>query len=152
MNFEELKPLISAYIDGETSLEETRLVEAALDSSEEARQYYTQLKQISSDLHTWQNENLSSDLELKIQREVLKKEGRTMERKKLLPVGATVAVAVLIMVSAPIVMQNYTKRGVQGRLKHATDDIGEQFSHSESKGSVAVEQDKVVLQDAMLAQ
>ncbi len=113
MNFDELKPLISAYVDGETSEQETRLVEAALDSSEEARQYYTQLKAISSDLHTWQNENPSSDVELKIQREVFKKEGQAMQRKQLLPKGATIAVAVLIMVSAPLVVQNYLKRGTQ---------------------------------------
>ncbi len=136
MNLNELKPLISAYVDGETSAEETRLIEAALDSSAEARQYYKQLKQISSDLHTWQNENLSSDLELKIQREVLKKEGQAMQRKQLLPTGATVAVAVLIMVSAPLVVQKYVHRGIQGRLKHATDDIGEQFSYQD-KGGVA---------------
>lgn len=38
------------------------------------------------------------------------------------------AVIIAVIVGALIAMQMYIKRGVQGRLRQASDDIGEQFS------------------------
>jgi Flp pilus assembly pilin Flp len=38
------------------------------------------------------------------------------------------AVLVIIIAAALLTMQVYIKRGVQGRMKASTDDIGEQFS------------------------
>ena len=38
------------------------------------------------------------------------------------------AILIIIIVGALLTVQNYIKRGIQGRLKSATDDIGEQFS------------------------
>lgn len=38
------------------------------------------------------------------------------------------AVIIAVIVGALIAMQVYIKRGVQGRLRQAADDIGEQFS------------------------
>jgi len=38
------------------------------------------------------------------------------------------AVIIAVVVAALIAMQTYVKRGLQGRLKQASDDIGEQFS------------------------
>jgi len=38
------------------------------------------------------------------------------------------SVLIAIIVAALIAMQVYIKRGIQGRLRSATDDIGEQFS------------------------
>lgn len=38
------------------------------------------------------------------------------------------AVIIAVVVAALIAMQTYFKRGVQGKLRQATDDIGEQFS------------------------
>jgi len=38
------------------------------------------------------------------------------------------ALIIAVIVAALIAMQTYFKRGVQGRLKQASDDIGEQFS------------------------
>ncbi|MBF0594637.1 MAG: hypothetical protein HQL22_06690 [Candidatus Omnitrophica bacterium] len=40
------------------------------------------------------------------------------------------AILVIIIIAALISLQTYVKRGVQGRLKSATDDIGEGFSTS----------------------
>ena len=37
-------------------------------------------------------------------------------------------VLVIIIIGALITIQVYIKRGVQGRMKQATDDIGDQFS------------------------
>ncbi|HLF18884.1 MAG TPA: hypothetical protein VI749_08345 [Candidatus Omnitrophota bacterium] len=38
------------------------------------------------------------------------------------------AVLIIIIIGALLSIQIYIKRGVQGRLKQATDDIGDQFS------------------------
>ena len=38
------------------------------------------------------------------------------------------AVLVVIIIGALLTIQTYIKRGVQGRLKSATDDIGDQYS------------------------
>ena len=38
------------------------------------------------------------------------------------------AVVIAVIVGALLAMQVYIKRGVQGRFKQASDDIGEQFS------------------------
>ena len=38
------------------------------------------------------------------------------------------AVLIIIVIGALLSIQVYIKRGVQGRLKSATDDIGEQYS------------------------
>lgn len=44
-------------------------------------------------------------------------------------------VVIAIIVAGLIAMQAYIKRGVQGRLKQASDDIGEQFSPGYSTGT-----------------
>ena len=38
------------------------------------------------------------------------------------------AVLIIVIIAALIAIQTYMKRGVQGRLKSASDDIGDQFS------------------------
>ena len=38
------------------------------------------------------------------------------------------AVLIVVIIGALLSIQNYIKRGVQGRLKSAADDIGDQFS------------------------
>ena len=38
------------------------------------------------------------------------------------------AVLVIVIIGALLSIQNYIKRGVQGRLKSAADDIGDQYS------------------------
>ncbi len=50
------------------------------------------------------------------------------------------AVLVIIIVGALLTVQNYIKRGVQGRLKSSTDDIGDQYSEGNTN---AIKQTKV---------
>ena len=38
------------------------------------------------------------------------------------------AVLIVIVIAALLAMNQYIKRGIQGRLKSATDDVGDQFS------------------------
>ncbi|MFP4473620.1 MAG: hypothetical protein ACLFPX_07155 [Candidatus Omnitrophota bacterium] len=37
------------------------------------------------------------------------------------------AVLIIIVIGALLAIQNYVKRGIQGRLRQATDDIGSQY-------------------------
>jgi Flp pilus assembly pilin Flp len=41
------------------------------------------------------------------------------------------AILIVIIIGALLTLQVYIKRGVQGRFKSATDDIGEQYSMAE---------------------
>jgi hypothetical protein len=47
------------------------------------------------------------------------------------------AVLIIIIICALISIQAYIKRGVQGRLKSATDDIGDQFSPGNTNAIVS---------------
>lgn len=46
------------------------------------------------------------------------------------------AVIIGVVVGALIMMQVYVKRGLQGRMKQASDDIGDQFSPTQSQSTV----------------
>jgi hypothetical protein len=40
------------------------------------------------------------------------------------------AILIIIIIAALLTLQTYIKRGLSGRLKDATDDIGDQYSES----------------------
>ena len=46
------------------------------------------------------------------------------------------AILIIIIIGALLSIQVYIKRGVQGRLKSAADDIGEQFSPGNTNSTV----------------
>lgn len=48
------------------------------------------------------------------------------------------AVIIAVVVAGLIAMQAYVKRGLQGKIKDATDDIGEQFSPEHSTASTTI--------------
>jgi len=48
------------------------------------------------------------------------------------------AVIIAVVVAALIAMQAYFKRGVQGKIKQASDDIGEQYSPSRTLSDTSV--------------
>ncbi|MBF0523224.1 MAG: von Willebrand factor type A domain-containing protein [Candidatus Omnitrophica bacterium] len=133
-NREDLKQLISAYIDGETTPEEKERVETLLATDAEAKKYYNNLKNLSSSLRTWSNEALSPDLEQKLNKDYLSQkieEGRAMKAKT----KRTVAVASTVLIALVVfsVSLDVYKRNVQGRLKSATDEIGEQYQPAQSQ-------------------
>jgi Flp pilus assembly pilin Flp len=45
------------------------------------------------------------------------------------------AIIIAVIVAALIAMQSYIKRGIQGKLKASTDDVGEQFSAQNTSGT-----------------
>lgn len=44
-------------------------------------------------------------------------------------------IVIAVVVAALVAMQTYIKRGMQGKLKQASDDIGEQFSPGYTTGN-----------------
>lgn len=44
-------------------------------------------------------------------------------------------IVIAVIVAALIAMQTYIKRGIQGKMKASTDDIGEQYSPQNTNGS-----------------
>jgi uncharacterized protein (UPF0333 family) len=51
-------------------------------------------------------------------------------RKKRAQSSLEYAILIIIVLGALLTIQVYIKRGIQGRLKSATDDIGDQYSAS----------------------
>jgi len=45
------------------------------------------------------------------------------------------AIVIAVIVAALIAMQSYIKRGIQGRMKQSTDDIGQQYSPQNTNGN-----------------
>ncbi len=125
----EFEKLISAYFDGWITPHEKDLVENHLKECPSCRTYYEELSKLSSNLKSWQDESLSPDLEQRIKKRVenLKsKKEREMENENrflLTRVGSGI-LGVLVLV---FVLQIYSQRGIQGRLKQATDDISDQY-------------------------
>ena len=122
--------LISADYDGQASAEERRMIEEHLQGCADCRKYAEGLPKLSAALRVWPDEGLSPDLERKIRRSLpaaQTKEGSQMKTKsRFITVGGGgLIVAFLVLV---VSMQMYAKRGIQGRLKGAADDIGNQFS------------------------
>lgn len=48
------------------------------------------------------------------------------------------AIIIAVVVAGLIAMQAYMKRGLQGKLRQASDEIGEQFSPGQTTGTVNV--------------
>ncbi|VAX37509.1 hypothetical protein MNBD_UNCLBAC01-565 [hydrothermal vent metagenome] len=48
------------------------------------------------------------------------------------------AILIIIIIGALMAIQVYIKRGIQGRLKSATDDIGDQFSPGNTNVTVTM--------------
>jgi len=121
---ENIRQLISVYFDGEASPEEQRQVKEHIQDCDACRKYFNELKKLSNSLQSWTEESLSPDLMHNINKKM--QEGREMKTKTILiPVTSSVVVGLLVFVVATHV---YIKRGIQGRLRSAADDVGEQYS------------------------
>ncbi len=121
-----IRELISVDYDGQTSAEEKQVVEQHLKDCPQCRKYAEGFPKLSAALHAWPNEDLSPDLEQKIQgrlQRMKSKEGTQMKTKPgLLAVGGGGLIAAFLVLV--VSMQVYTQRGLQGRLRDAADNIG----------------------------
>ena len=52
------------------------------------------------------------------------------------------AILIAVITAGLLVVQGYVKRGIQGRLKASTDDIGEQFSPGSLSGTLTTTSNK----------
>ena len=127
-----IKQLISAEFDGEATADERILIAEHLKDCAECRQYMQEVRSLSVNLKQWEDESISADLQQKIKNDL--KEVGKMKEKPLTynsfmksTVGSGVLVAILLAMFV-VSTQTYIKRGVQGRLKGAADDIGDHFS------------------------
>ena len=68
MTHEEIKILISAYIDGEVTPSEKNLVQEHLSTCASCQKDYKKYMAMSSSLSKWSNETLSPDEAIKVQR------------------------------------------------------------------------------------
>lgn len=62
------------------------------------------------------------------------------------------AMVIAVIVAALVAMQIYMKRSVQGKLRSATDDIGQQYSVGNMTGTVTTQQGNVSSTEVSAAQ
>ena len=94
--YEDIQLLISAYIDGEVTPEEKRVVEDYLRKNPSAREFVNSQRRISGVIQSIPDQSLSPDIEANIQSRIRRsREGRTMKKEQLFPVLAVCAVVVL---------------------------------------------------------
>lgn len=115
-----IQELISADYDGQATAEEKQVVEQHLKDCPQCRKYAEGFPKLSAALRVWPNEDLSPDLEQRIQgrlRRMKSKEGTEMKIKpRLVAVGSCLIVAFLVFA-----VSVYVKRGAVSRLDR-TDD------------------------------
>jgi secreted protein with Ig-like and vWFA domain len=130
MMHEEFKQLISEYFDGQISSEEKTKLESHLKECADCQAYYIELHRLSAALKKWGNDSLSPDLESKIVKSLpAGKSGKdnnmnTTFRINKFTGGAVLTLATILILTTVNIQ---THRSLQGRLKAATDNIGDQY-------------------------
>lgn len=133
-NHEYYEQLLSTYIDAEASQEETQILIDHLAGCVSCQKQYRELIKLSLKLQEWPEEELSPDLHQKI-KSALENEGT---KEKPMPLGLTRKILArsgvfVVLLAVIFVFQVYVKRGIQGRLHTASDDIGDQFYPGKSE-------------------
>ncbi len=128
MSDQNIKELISRSIDEKLSPAEMALVESSLIDSAELRAYRAELLRLKVAMDQWPGIGTSPDWEHKMDKIMVRhgiKEaiGMKFPKSKL---QAVALVILVIMVFSTV--QIYIKRGIQGRMRAAADDIGDQYS------------------------
>src|SRR3569623_804794 len=119
MTHEDIKILISAYVDGEVTPSEKNIAQEHLSSCVECQKEFKAYKAMSSSLSKWSNESLSPDQEIKIQKRFLQRR----EPMFTIRSSAVLACVVILFVIAGAGVETLLIGQVQGRLKSASDDI-----------------------------
>lgn len=107
MNHEDLKILISAYLDGEVTPEEKDLVENHLASCESCQKDYVEFQKVSSSLKRWPKERLSPDVQLDIKGRLAQTKEKNMNKRELSIQWASVASVVMVMAVSAFGMYYY---------------------------------------------
>lgn len=126
MTHEEIKILISAYIDGEANPSEKNIVEEHLSTCPACQKDINMYRAISSSLSKWSDETLSPDEAIKLEKRFEQRREPMFTKRTLMTLGTTLALTIII----GSVVQLQVKKGVQGILKSSTDDMGDQYSNA----------------------
>jgi Ca-activated chloride channel family protein len=124
---EQIKQLISAYLDDETTPDETKQVEVLLKESEAAQKYFKTLKNVSTLLQSCGEESLSPDLERKIARRLPvqhSKEGTSMKTQVKFAVLALASFVIAFVISLNI---TDSVNRFAGRYRRNVDTSGEKY-------------------------
>ncbi len=118
IDHENLRQLLCAYSDQEVSPQEKKIVEEHLVSCSSCQSYFRQLKKIFATLTLWPDEELSPDLEQKIQKkwEQDKISQRPLHRGPWFTMGLSVSVLALLVAVFGF-LQWQTQRNLQARNK-----------------------------------
>ena len=143
MTHEEIKILISAYLDGEVTPSEKTIVQEHLSSCESCQKDYKKYQAMSSSLSKWSDETLSPDEEINVQKRFDPRR-ESMSIKRTAVIMGTILFLGIVVWSVPQINIQSTivqtraavspimnlafKNSVQGRLRSAADDIGDQYS------------------------
>ena len=115
---EQIKQLISVYFDGAATPEEEKIVLGHLKDCASCRKYWQEVKSISSSLKDLPQENLSPDLEQKINKKIKEVQDREEQKmKKKSYVGLGVGAGVVTFVVGLMFMQIYAQRKMQARIR-----------------------------------
>ena len=121
---------LSAYLDDQLSERMKEKVEKHLADCKNCREELSRLKQLSEQIKAWQTPDLGDDFDARVRHQIVLGElekGEVKMNKKLtsvwIPSSALVAVLLVVIIAG----QSYVKRGWEGRLRIASDDLGEQF-------------------------
>jgi predicted anti-sigma-YlaC factor YlaD len=124
MTHEEIQILISAYVDGEVTPSEKTIVEEHLSSCTSCQQDYKQYMAMSSSLSKWSDETLSPDESINVQKKFEQRREPMFTKRNVMSFATTLALAMIV---GSVVLTTH-KIHLQGRLKSAADDIGDQYS------------------------
>jgi hypothetical protein len=124
---------LNRYLDNQLSEKRKTKVEKHLMDCQICSQELSKLKKLSEKLKAWQAPDLGPEFDNRVRNQIVLGElerGEVKMKKKLIPMlipsGALAAILLLVFV----VGQHYLKRGYEGKLKGASDNMGEQFDPS----------------------
>jgi hypothetical protein len=124
---------LNRYLDNQLSEKRKTKVEKHLMDCQMCSQELSKLKKLSEKLKAWQAPDLGPEFDNRVRNQIVLGElerGEVKMKNKLIPIlipsGALAAILLVVFV----VGQVYVKRGYEGRLKGASDDLGETFDPS----------------------
>lgn len=148
-NHQEWKLLISAYFDDELSSQEKDNVNNHLVDCPACQKYLKELQTLSLRVKAFKNESLSADLEQRLNNLNRTRTQEPVMKKSTFMNALKVTVPILFIGVIIFSLQMYTQRGVQGRLRSAADDIGEQYSAGNTQPIIKTERCSIVRRDEL---
>lgn len=118
---------LSSYLDNQLSDRRKIKVEKHLEACEDCAKELMRLKFLSQKIKAWQAPALSPDFDASLRNKIVQEElerGAVKMNKKtlriLIPSGVLAGILVLVLFGA-------MKRGIQGKIKESSSEIGEQY-------------------------